>query len=215
MLRLLIGNKNYSSWSLRPWLALTEFGIAFQEDRIPLFVPGYKERILAASPAGKVPVLIDGTTAVWDSLAIGEYLADRFPDLAIWPRDLHTRAVARSISAEMHAGFANLRSQMPMNIRKRYPGVGRTAEVVAEIERVQAIWTRCLAVSGGPFLFGKFCYADAMYAPVVTRFSTYGVELDDRARAYADAVWALPGMQSWQAEAIAEPEVIEAYEFKP
>jgi len=215
MFRLLIGNKNYSSWSLRPWLALTELGMPFQEERIPLFVPGYKERILAASPAGKVPVLIDGDVAVWDSLAIGEYLAERFPDRAVWPRDAAARALARCVSAEMHSGFSNLRSQMPMNIRKRYPGRPRAPEVDAEIARVLAIWTQCLAQSDGPFLFGAFGYADAMYAPVVTRFTTYGVSLDGAASAYANAIWALPAMQAWKAAAVAEAEVIEDYELSP
>jgi len=215
MMRLLIGNKNCSSWSLRPWLAMTELGIAFQEDRIPLFVPGYKERILAASPAGRVPVLVDSDVAVWDSLAIGEYLAEKFPDRAVWPRDLVARTLGRCVSAEMHSGFSNLRSQMPMNIRKRYPGRGHTPEVASEIARIVEIWTQCLAKSGGPFLFGAFGYADAMYAPVVTRFTTYDVAMTGAAKAYADAVWALRGMQAWKAAAIAEAEVIEAYELAP
>lgn len=212
-MRLLIGNKNYSSWSLRPWLALTEFGIAFDEERIALFVGDYKARILAASPAGKVPVLIDGGLAVWDSLAIGEYVAEKFAETPVWPRDAQARALARCVSAEMHSGFANLRSQMPMNIRASHPGRGRTPESDADVARVIAIWNDCLARSGGPFLFGGFCYADAMYAPVVTRFTTYGVALDGAARAYSERIWALPAMQDWKRAAIAEAEVIEAYEF--
>ncbi len=212
-MRLLIGNKNYSSWSLRPWLALTELGIPFEEERVPLFVPGYKERILAASPAGKVPVLIDGSVAVWDSLAIGEYLAEKFPERGVWPRDVAVRAQARCVSAEMHSGFQNLRGQMPMNIRKLVPGRPRTPEVEADVARVMALWGECLRASGGPFLFGDFSYADSMYAPVVTRFTTYDVRLDGAALDYTNRIWSLAGMQAWRAAARAEREVIEAYEF--
>ena len=212
-MRLLIGNKNYSSWSLRPWLALTEFGIPFEEERVPLFVPGYKERILAASPAGKVPVLIDGSVAVWDSLAIGEYLGEKFPERGVWPRDVAARAHARCVSAEMHSGFQNLRGQMPMNIRKLFPGRPRTPEVEADVARVTALWGECLRASGGPFLFGDFSYADAMYAPVVTRFTTYDVHLDGAALDYSNRIWSLAGMQAWRAASVAESEVIEAYEF--
>jgi glutathione S-transferase len=212
-MKLIIGNKNYSSWSLRPWLALTEFGLPFEEERVPLFVPGYKERILAASPAGKVPVLIDGGVAVWDSLAIGEYLAEKFPERGVWPHDAAARAHARCVSAEMHSGFQNLRGQMPMNIRKRVLGRPRTPELEADIARVIASWSACLRASGGPFLFGMFSYADAMYAPVVTRFTTYGVTLDGLALDYSNRMWSLAGMQAWKTASIAEAEVIEAYEF--
>lgn len=212
-MRLLIGNKNYSSWSLRPWLALTELGIPFEEERVPLFVSGYKERILAASPAGKVPVLIDGSVVVWDSLAIGEYLAETIPGRGVWPRDAAARAHARCVSAEMHSGFQNLRGQMPMNIRKLVSGHPRTPELDADVARVIALWGECLRASGGPFLFGEFSYADAMYAPVVTRFTTYGVTLDGVALDYSNRVWSLSGMQAWRAAAMAESEVIEAYEF--
>jgi glutathione S-transferase len=212
MMRLLIGNKNYSSWSLRPWLALTEFAIPFEEERIPLFVPGYKERILAASPAGKVPVLIDGEVVVWDSLAIGEYLAEKHRQLDVWPRDPAARALARCVSAEMHAGFQSLRAGMPMNIRRNVGPSARTPELETDIARVLALWGDCLRRSGGPFLFGAFSYADAMYAPIVTRFTTYGVALDGAAADYAQRIWSLRGMQAWKAAAIAEAEVIEAYE---
>jgi glutathione S-transferase len=211
-MRLLIANKNYSSWSLRPWLALTQFDIPFQEERIALFVPGYKERILAVSPTGKVPVLVDGERVIWDSLAIGEYLAEKFPDRAIWPRDMDRRAMARCVSAEMHAGFMSLRGQMPMNIRKRHAVKEGTPELVADIARMMQIWVQCLDKSGGPFLFGEFCYADAMFAPVVTRFTTYGARLENPLKAYSESIWALPGMQAWKAAALAETEVIEAYE---
>jgi glutathione S-transferase len=199
---LIVGNKNYSSWSLRPWLALKALGVAFDEKRIALYRPGAKEEILRYSPAGRVPILHDGKTVVWDSLAILEYLAERHPQL--WPRDPGERARARSISAEMHSGFAKLREHMSMNIRKRYPGKGRTPEVLKEIERIQAIWSE----ARGPFLFGAFGAADAMYAPVVLRFRTYEVELQPTARRYADAVLALPAMREWIAAAERESESI-------
>jgi glutathione S-transferase len=210
---LLFGNRNYSSWSLRPWLGLRQAGIAFDEERVALFEPGYKERILRHSPAGKVPVLVDGDLVVWDSLAIGEYAAERFPAAGIWPADVRARALARAVSAEMHSGFAALRTAMPMNLRGHFPGKGRTPAVDADIARILAIWGGALERSGGPFLFGAFCYADAMYAPVATRFLTYGVDLPDHARRYVGALEGLPAMQEWRAAALAESEVIAAYEL--
>ena len=207
-MQLIIGNKNYSSWSLRAWLPLRHFGIDFDEERIALFVPGYKERILRYSPAGKVPALIDGQVTVWESLAIGEYLAEKYPQHAMWPSDPLARARARSVSAEMHAGFAALRTAMPMNIRARHPGRGRTPGVEADIARVLALWNACVESSGGPFLFGRFSIADAMYAPVVTRFITYAVEPGAPLDAYIDRIWNLPAMQEWRAAAVAETEVI-------
>lgn len=211
-MRLIIGNKNYSSWSLRPWLAMKVAGIAFDEHRIPLYGPGSKEQILAYSPAGKVPCLVDGALRVWDSLAICEYLAEKHPGL--WPQDPAARAVARSISAEMHSGFANLRTHMSMNIRKRHPGKGRTPESLADVARIVAMWSDCRARHGkeGPYLFGKFSIADAMYAPVVLRFRTYEVELPADCRAYADAILALPAMQDWIAAAGAEAETLPQFE---
>lgn len=203
---LVIGNKNYSSWSLRPWLAMKVLGIPFQELRIPLYGPGSKDKILAHSPAGKVPVLVDGETHVWDSLAILEYLAERHP--GVWPGDAAQRARARSISAEMHSGFPGLRNHMSMNIRRRHPGKGRTPEVLAEIGRIVEIWSECR----GPFLFGAFCAADAMYAPVVLRFRTYEVQLAAVCRAYADAVLALPALQEWMRDAERETESLPQFE---
>ena len=199
-MRLVIGNKNYSSWSLRPWLAMKVLGIPFDEVRIPLYQPGSKEKILGYSPAGKVPILRDGDTVVWDSLAILEYLAEKHP--ALWPRDPGERARARSISAEMHSGFAKLREHMSMNTRKRYPGKGRTLEVMSEIARIDEIWSQAM----GPFLFGAFTAADAMYAPVVLRFRTYGVEV--RKKSYMDAMLDLPAMREWIDAAEREPESI-------
>jgi glutathione S-transferase len=211
-MRLIVGNMNYSSWSMRAWLPLRHFGLPFEEERVALFESGYKERILAVSPAGKVPVLVDGTVTVWDSLAIGEYLAEKYPTLGLWPGDPAQRAAARSVSAEMHAGFARLRTHMPMNIRGSYPGQGHTADVAADIARIRASWAQCLARSGGPFLFGEFGLADAMYAPVVSRFRTYGVRLDGALEAYADRLWQLPAVQAWCAAALAETEYIDDYE---
>jgi glutathione S-transferase len=202
---LVIGNKNYSSWSLRPWIAMKVLGLKFEERRIPLYVPGAKEQILQDSPAGKVPVLIDGGTRVWDSLAILEYLAEKSGRL--WPADAAMRARARSVSAEMHSGFANLRNHMSMNIRKRYPDKGRTPEVLQEVARINAIWSE----AKGPFLFGEFSAADAMYAPVVLRFRTY--EVDVANRAYYDAVLALPAMQEWIADAERERESLPQFEM--
>jgi glutathione S-transferase len=203
---LVVGNKNYSSWSLRPWLAMKVLGIPFREQRVPLYGAGGKEELLRHSPAGKVPVLVDGGLAVWDSLAILETLAERNPGL--WPADAAQRARARSISAEMHSGFANLRNHMSMNVRRRFPGQGRTPEVLAEIRRIVEIWSACR----GPFLFGAFCAADAMYAPVVLRFRTYEVELPPVCRAYADAVLALPALQEWMRDAERETETLPQFE---
>jgi glutathione S-transferase len=202
---LVIGNKNYSSWSLRPWIAMKTLGIQFQEKYIPLYGPGAKEQLLLESPAGKVPILVDGAVRVWDSLAILEYLAEKHPKL--WPSGREARAAARSVSAEMHSGFANLRNNMGMNVRKRYPGKGRTPEVLSEIQRINSIWSQ----ARGPFLFGEFCAADAMYAPVVFRFRTYEVAVDNRA--YYDAMLALPAMKEWIAAAEREKESIPQFDM--
>ncbi|MGH8666261.1 MAG: glutathione S-transferase family protein [Burkholderiales bacterium] len=207
-MRLLIGNKNYSSWSLRAWLPLRHLEVPFEEERIALSEPGYKERIRAHSPAGKVPVLIDGDVTVWDSLAIGEYLADRYPEGGLWPAATVHRALARSYCAEMHSGFPELRTHMPMNIRSSYPGRGRTPAVAADIARIGQIWRECLSRSGGPFLFGAFGLMDAMYAPVAMRFLTYAVELEAELAAYVDRIWNLPAMQEWRAAAAAETEIL-------
>ena len=212
-LTLVIGNKNYSSWSLRPWLAMRVAGIPFAEHRIPLYGPGSKDQILVYSPAGKVPCLADGDLRVWDSLSICEYLAEKHPGL--WPQDPAARALARSVSAEMHSGFMNLRAKMSMNIRKRYPGLGRTPESMADVARIVSLWSDCRARygKGGPFLFGAFSIADAMYAPVVLRFRTFEVELPADCRAYSDAVLALPAMQDWIAAAMAETESLPQFEL--
>jgi glutathione S-transferase len=204
---LVVGNKNYSSWSLRAWLAMKVLGLPFREVRIPLYGPESKRKLLEYSPAGKVPCLVDGEVRVWDSLALLEYLAERHP--ALWPAEAALRARARSISAEMHSGFSHLRQHMCMNIRKRLPGKGRTPEVLAEIARIVAIWSE----ARGPFLFGAFGAADAMYAPVVLRFRTYAVELPPVCRAYADAVLALPALQEWMRDAERETESLPQFEL--
>ncbi len=220
-LTLVIGNKNYSSWSLRPWLLLRQTGIEFTEVRVPLFKPGFKEAIQRYSPAGKVPVLLDGDFAVWDSLAICEYVAEKFPEKRLWPGAPEARARARSICAEMHSGFTALRTHMPMNVRAQLPRRGMLPGVRTDIDRIVQLWAECRARYaesndsapgqtrvGGGFLFGAFSVADAMYAPVCSRFLTYAVDLPDAARSYVLAMSALPAMQEWVAAAKQETEVI-------
>jgi glutathione S-transferase len=204
-LTLVVGSKNYSSWSLRAWLGMFHVGEAFEEVVIPLDRPDTAETIARWSPAGSVPILRDGDLTVWDSLAILEYLAERFPGARLLPADRGARARCRSVSAEMHSGFAPLREAMPMNIRRHAPGRAPTPEVAANIDRIRAIWRDCLAASGGPFLFRALTIADCMYAPVVTRFRTYGVALDGPEARYAQTMWDWPGMKRWVAEAHAEP----------
>lgn len=213
---LYIGNKNYSSWSLRGWLMAKAAGITFDEVLIRLRQPNTKAEVLRRSPSGHVPALAHGEVSVWESLAIGEYLAELFPDAGLWPEDRAARAVARAVSTEMHAGFSALRTHFPMNVRSSFPNRASTPEVQADIDRITAIWHDCRTRFGkdGPFLFGDgFGNADAMYAPVVTRFRTYKVELDAGAQAYCDAVWAFPAMQEWATAAKNEPWVIEDSEF--
>jgi glutathione S-transferase len=209
-LELIIGNKNYSSWSLRPWIFLVRAGISFTEIRLPFRSEEWEQRIGAYSPTRMVPVLRDGEVTVWDSLAILEYLAERFPDAGGWPDDPGSRARARSASAEMHAGFAALRAELPQDCRARSHR-RLSAAVERDVARVQELWRSCLA-AGGPFLFGDFSIADAMYAPVVLRFATYGVPVGGTARAYAERVSSLPAIQRWLRESEQESEVIELFE---
>lgn len=211
---LVIGNKAYSSWSLRPWLLMKHAGIAFGEIRVSLYQEGAKQKLLQYSAAGKVPVLKHGELTIWDSLAICEYLAEKHPEKQLWPAHPAARAHARSVSAEMHSGFTNLRNQMPMNVRREMPGRARTPEVVAEVARIEMIWNECRSRhgAGGPFLFGAFSIADAMYAPVASRLRTYGVALIGAAAPYVTAIHALPAMQEWIAGAHAETEVNPQYE---
>ena len=213
-LRLVIGNKNYSSWSMRPWFAMKVAGIRFEETVISLDAPDFKPRLLALSPAGKVPVLIDGDVHVWESLAILEYLHDTWPQMGLWPADIAVRAHARAISAEMHAGFLPLRRACPMNMWRPVKPITPAPDVAANIARIDAMWSDCRARfgSGGPFLFGDFTAADAMYAPVVSRFCTYGIEVGPVARAYMEAIMALPAWQEWRTVAVREPWVLPANE---
>jgi glutathione S-transferase len=212
---LAIGNKNYSSWSLRGWLPLKHVGAAFEEVIIPLSEPTTRGTILRHSPSGRVPALKHGDLVIWDSLAICEHLAESFPEARLWPEEKAARAVARSVSAEMHSGFQALRQHLPMNVRSSFPNRGVTPEVQADINRIAALWRDCRKRFGaaGPFLFGAFSAADCMYAPVVSRFRTYRIELEEVTQAYCDAVWAHPAMQDWAAAAKNEPMIIEKYEF--
>ena len=215
-LKLVIGNKNYSSWSMRPWVAMTAFNIPFQEVRIVLDQADTSTRIAQYSAAERVPVLIVGETSVWDSLAICEYLAEQFPEKNLWPQDVAARAMARSICAEMHSGFTGMRSAMWMNIRASFPGKGHTPAAQADIGRICEIWENCLTAAGPHgFLFGDFSIADAFYAPVVMRFRTYGVSLAPALQGYADRVAAYPAVAQWIEGALAEKERSQKYDVHP
>lgn len=214
-LKLVIGNKNYSSWSLRPWLAMRGSNVAFEEVFIPLYTgQADKERILAFTRSGKVPALVDGDITVWDSLSIIEYVAERFPEAKLWPEDRASRAHARSICAEMHSGFLPLRNECPMNLHRPVRPVSLSADTRANIARIEQIWLECRGRYGaaGPFLFGAFGAADAMYAPVVHRFRTYAVEVAPEAKAYMETMMALPSLQEWNRAALEETLVIERIE---
>ena len=213
MLKLYIGNKNYSSWSMRPWVLLTQAGIPFEEvmARFDSFAPdsGFKKVIGPVSPVGKVPALVDADLAVWDTLAIAEYLAEKFPDKQLWPADAKARARARSICAEMHSGFAALRSACPMNIEASLPEIGQLAwrdkpAVRADVARLVAMWSELLAQHGGPMLFGTFSVADAYFAPVVMRLKTYALPVPEAIAAYMARVCAQPGVKAWVQGALAE-----------
>jgi glutathione S-transferase len=208
-----IGNKLYSSWSMRPWLLMRQLGIAFDEILIPLDTPDTKARVLEHSPAGKVPVLIDGDVTVWETIAIMEYVGDAYGAPA-WPVDPKARAMARSIAAEMHAGFQGLRSNCPMNLGKKFARKDRGEAVARDVARFSEIvrQARERFGQGGPFLFGAFSAADAMYAPLVTRLDTYSVALDATTQAYVDAVLALPAFQEWRSAALKETWIVDADE---
>jgi glutathione S-transferase len=216
-MQLVIGNKNYSSWSMRPWVLMTHFGLPFEEVKVRLenFEPGseFKRRIGELTPAGKVPVLVDGDLAIWDSLAICEYLAETCPQHALWPQDARRRARARSVVAEMHSGFGALRSNFGMNIEARLPEVGARVLAAdpaarADLARVTALWDDALATSGGPFLFGEFSIADAFFAPVVTRLQTYGLPASAASSAYMARVLASPGVAAWVRGALEEKDYL-------
>lgn len=216
-MQLVIGNKNYSSWSMRPWVLLHQMGIAFEEHKLRFdFKPGspYRKAVASVNPSGQVPVLLDEGFAVWDSLAIAEYLNDKYPAAGVWPEDRLQRARARSVSAEMHSGFGPLRSHCPMNVEARLHEVGARLwqeheALRASVARVQALWGDALKASGGPFLFGRFCAADAMFAPVCMRMLTYGLPMSDTAEAYVQRVSAAPGVAAWIKDALAEQDYLD------
>jgi glutathione S-transferase len=214
-LQLVIGNKNYSSWSMRPWLALRANRIPFEEVFIPLYTGETdKKRILGFTGSGKVPALVDGDVTIWDSLAIIEYAAERFAETRLWPEDRASRAHARSISAEMHSGFAALRNECGMNLHRPVGAIALSAAASADIARIQQIWIECRTRHGqsGPFLFGAFGGADAMFAPVVHRFRTYAIEVAPEVREYMKAMMSLPAFDEWTRAGLAETLVIEKFE---
>jgi glutathione S-transferase len=214
-LKLVVGNKNYSSWSMRPWLALRASDIPFEEIFIPLYTgEADKKRLLGFTPSGKVPVLVDGDVTIWDSLAIIEYLAERFPERRLWPRDPALRAHARSISAEMHSGFAALRNECGMNLHRPVGSIELSAAAGADVARIQEIWGDCRERHGksGAFLFGAFGAADAMFAPVVHRFRTYAIAVKPQVRSYMETMMALPAFREWTEAGLAETLIIEKFE---
>jgi glutathione S-transferase len=214
-LKLVIGNKNYSSWSMRPWLALRANNIAFDEVFIPLYTGAAdKQRILSFTHSGKVPALIDGDVTIWDSLAIIEYAAEKFPEARLWPENRAHRAHARSISAEMHSGFAALRNECGMNLHRPVGAIALSDQAHADIARIEQIWLECRARHGasGPFLFGAFGGADAMFAPVVHRFRTYAIPVAAEAKAYMETMLSLPAFQEWTKAGLAETIVIDKFE---
>jgi len=216
-MQLYIGNKNYSSWSMRPWVLMTQAGIAFDEVllRFDAFTAEsrFKREVGKISPAGRVPVLVDDGLAVWDTLAIAEYLAERYPEKSLWPQDAKARARARSLCAEMHAGFGALREHCPMNLEATLPEIGSRvlaehAGVRDDLERIVHMWTDALAASGGPLLFGSFSIADAYFAPVATRIRTYGLPVPATAAAYVERLFALQAVQAWVRGALAEHDFV-------
>lgn len=213
-MKLLIGNKCYSSWSLRAWLLLRAKGIPFEEKLVPLDEPGFKEAIFAEAlgSGGTVPTLVDGEVAVWETLAIMEYLHDRHPELGIWPKDRAARAHARAASSEMHAGFRALRNACPMNLGKRFAERDRGEEVTKDVARITALWrearSRFAAAGEGPFLYGAFSAADAMFAPVVARLDTYAIPVDPVSAAYMGTILGHPSYREWLDAALAEPWIV-------
>jgi glutathione S-transferase len=207
---LVIANKTYSSWSLRPWLLMKQLGVAFDEITIPLDLPDTRAKVLQHSPAGKVPILIDGDVTVWESISIMEYVGEAY-DTPVWPEGRKARAMARSVAAEMHAGFSALRSACPMNLGKKFAQRNRGEAVARDVARFSEIvrQARELSGAGGPFLFGAFSAADAMYAPLATRLDTYSIALDATTRAYVDAILSLPAFQEWRSAAMTEEWIVE------
>ena len=214
MYTIVIGNKNYSSWSLRGWLVLRQFEISFEEVRLPLYSDRFREKIKDYSPTGLVPVLVSADLSIWDSLAICEYIAEQHPELNCWPEDVQARAIARSISNEMHSGFFQIRNVLPMNIRRNRAIETISGDLAKEIERVCQIWKTCrqFYAGAGDFLFGRFSIADVMYAPVVLRFKSYLIEVGDIEFEYMQSMLSLTSLQEWIDAALAEEEVIDLYE---
>lgn len=208
---LVIGNKRHSSWSLRPWLLMRHFDLPFEEKLVPLDMPSSAQDLKRYSPSGKVPVLIDGEVKIWESLAIAEYLNEKFADRNLWPVDPAARAWARSVSNEMHGGFMALRTLMPHDLHKKLTNFDFTS-ARTDIERIKNIWQDCLQASGGPFLFGAFTIADAMFAPVVNRFVSYGVPVDAECATYIQRVRAVPAHQQWIEEALKETLIMQRYQ---
>jgi glutathione S-transferase len=212
-MKLIIGNKNYSSWSIRPWLVLTHFAIPFDEQVVMLSGEGWREILRKVSPSGKVPVLIDGDVVVYETIAIIEYLAERFPHKKIWPTDRKQRAVARSAAAEMHAGFSSLRNLAPVNLKASYPNRIDLDAVAGDLKRVEHLWGDLLQKSGGPYLFEQFSAADAMFAPLASRIRTYELPTSDVAAEYVEAIYALPAFQQLLADARKETWVVQRDEI--
>jgi glutathione S-transferase len=208
VIKLIIGNKNYSSWSFRPWIAMKVAGITFEERLVSLSDPDFKHAIASVSQNGKVPAIDDDGVHVWESLAVLEYLAEKFPQAGLWPADTRARAHARAIAAEIHGGFGALRNECPMNFWRPVKRRELSADALADVARIDAMWSECQGRYGGPFLFGAFGAADAMYAPVVSRFHTYAVDVGERSRAYMNAVMALPAWREWKEAALNEPWVL-------
>ncbi len=216
-LQLVIGNKNYSSWSMRPWVLMTQLGIPFEELELRFdFAEGsaFRQAVARYSPAGKVPVLVDDGFAIWDTLAIAEALHDRFPGAGVWPRGLNERARARSLCSEMHAGFGALRSHCPMNIEASLPEIGRQVwteheAVRRDVARIEQMWTEALLASGGPMLFGAFSAVDAYFAPVVMRLRSYRLPVSAAVQAYMDRLVAVPGVKRWIDDALAEQDFLD------
>lgn len=213
-MKLIIGNRNYSSWSVRPWLVLTHFGIRFEEEVVPLSGEGWRDHLRRKSPTARVPVLVDGDLVVPETIAIIEYLAELYPNHAIWPAARQDRALARAAAAEMHAGFGALRTAAPMNLRASLPGRVPHDRVAADVARLEALWGGQLERYGGPYLFGReFCAADAMYAPVAARLRIYELPVSDTAAEYIEAIYALPAFQTLLAAAVAEPWTVQCEEL--
>jgi glutathione S-transferase len=212
-MKLLIANKNYSSWSLRAWLALAQFDIEFEEEMLLLSGPGWKETLAEKSPTGRVPVLIDGDLAIPETLAIIEYIAEKYPEVRVWPEDRAERALARAAAAEMHAGFTALRNAAPMNLRASYPGRVAREMVADDLRRLEDLLGGFLVKSGGPYLFGTFTGADAMFAPMATRIRTYDLSVSDTLTEYVEAIYALPAFQTWLFDAVREPWIVQEDEI--